>query len=107
MGAARGDVVRFARTYRPLHSHVLLDAFRKWKGYSDAERKALFDTVTSVCATSPVFPFRTTTRLRLLGRRIGLGSAFVGIANFVDRAELGLKYRWRRLCGLFKTKRAR
>ena len=107
MGAARGDIVRFARRYRVLHSRVILDAFRKWKDYSDAERKAIFATVTSVCAASPVFPFRTTTRLRLLGRRIGLSSAFVGIANFLDRAELGLKYRWRRICGVFKTRRAR
>ena len=96
MKATRSDMSRYAARYRMLHSHMVYNAFREWESKSEQERRQLFETVTDVCAAaSPVFPFRLTTRFRLYGWHIGLATPFVIFANFIDRAELSIKYRWR------------
>ncbi len=94
MGASVQDIARYATRYRSLHSHMLFNAFRPWRTYTEDERHSLLETTAGVCATSPVFPFRWTTRLRLLGRRFGCPGIAVPVANFLDRAALGIKYRW-------------
>lgn len=97
MKAPRSDVSRYAAHYRMLHSHMVYNAFRGWRSYTKQERRQLFETVADACASaSPVFPFRLTTRLRLYGWRIGLAPLFVILTNFIDRAELSIKYRWGR-----------
>ena len=97
MKATHSDVSRYAAHYRMLHSHVVYNAFRGWRSYTKQERRQLFETVADTCASaSPVFPFRITTRFRLYGWRIGLAPLFVILTNFIDRAELSIKYRWGR-----------
>lgn len=97
MKATRSDVSRYAMHYRTLHSHMVYNAFREWWSYTKQERQQLFETIADVCAAaSPVFPFRLTTRLRLYGWSIGLAPLFVILANFIDRTELSVRYRWGR-----------
>ena len=97
MKATRSDVSRYAARYRTLHSHMAYNAFREWRSYTRQERRRLFETVADACAAaSPVFPFRLTTRLRLYGWHTGLAPLFVLLANFIDRIELSVRYRWGR-----------